>query len=96
MGLGERCASGVHHKDQPLHGKNPGPLKIDYGSVCPLVMVWVSNLFFRVVSGDYGKPWPLLASTKKNWMRRCLRIQGCSDVPIFFGFEHVPFFLDLS
>ena len=45
---------GVHHKNQPLHGK------IGY---CPLVM-YRFLLFFRVVSGagDYGKPcfcWPM-------------------------------------
>ena len=44
---------GVHHKDQPLHGKiNPNKMT---GRYCPLVMFRVSPIF-RVVSGDYGKP----------------------------------------
>ena len=56
----------VHHKNQPLHGK------IGY---CPLVM-YRFLLFFRVVSGDYGKPcfcWPVgktIQSLDRNQLYR--------------------------
>ena len=56
--LSEISKSGSYHKNQPVTMGKIGPLKIDVGSVqVPWWWFRVSPIFFRVASGDYGKPY---------------------------------------
>ena len=63
--------SRVHHKNQPLHGKNRAPK--DW-QVAFVPWWWFGFLLFiRVVSGDYGKP---SGRQKLTWKRLSVRKLG--------------------